>query len=197
MVAQDDANLAAERGLSSFDRRHTLDLFYVLTSPAGQPKSRLAAGGWAARLLKDWTLSGGVTVKSGTPFTATILGNRSDVQGTGVVGSARADATGLPVHAGGSYFNPAAFTLPPAGRYGDAGRNTIPGLGLLALNASFGRAFRLNDRTRTFELRLAGTNVTNHASITRLATTVNAINYGLATGAAPMRTVSAVARFRF
>jgi hypothetical protein len=197
VVAQDDTNLAAERGLSSFDRRHTLDLFYVLTSPAGQPKSRLAAGGWAARLLKDWTLSGGVTVKSGTPFTATILGNRSDVQGTGVVGGARADATGLSVHAGGSYFNSAAFTLPPAGRYGNAGRNTIPGLGLLALNASFGRAFRLNDRTRTFELRLAGTNVTNHASITRLATTVNAINYGLATGAAPMRTVSAVVRFRF
>jgi len=169
----------------------------VLTSPVGQPKSRLAAGGWAARLLKDWTLSGGVTVKSGTPFTATILGNRSDVQGTGVVGSARADATGLSVHAGGSYFNPAAFTLPPAGGYGNAGRNTIPGLTLFGLNASFGRAFRLNDRTRTFELRLAGTNVTNHASITRLATTVNAINYGLATGAAPMRTVSAVARFRF
>jgi hypothetical protein len=197
VVAQDDKNLSAERGLSSFDRRQTLALSYVLTSPAGGPKSRLAATGWKARLLREWTLSGGVTANSGAPFTATVLGNRSDASGTGLLGSGRADATGLPVSQQGSLFNPAAFTLPPSGRYGNAGRNTIPGPALLVLNASFGRAFRLNDVTRTLELRLAGANVTNHVGFSRLAATVNAVDYGLPNAAAPMRSLSAVLRFRF
>ncbi|MBI3693377.1 MAG: TonB-dependent receptor, partial [Acidobacteria bacterium] len=197
VVAQNDKDLAAERGLSSFDQRHTLNLFYILSSPVGPNLYFMRGGGRLADLLKDWNLSGGMTAGSGTPFTARVLGNLSNSGGTGSVGSGRADATGAPVDSGGGFFNTAAFTIPPAARFGDAGRNTIPGPGLLSFNLSFGRSFRVGDERRRLEFRVDSQNFTNHVSFSGLATVVNASNYGLATSTRPMRQVNVTLRFRF
>src|SRR5262249_39863127 len=112
-VAQNNNDLHAERGLSSFDMRHQLTLNYVLTSPFGPSAALIPATGWTARLLADWTVSGGLTYHTGTPITARVLGNRSDTVGSGVVGSGRADATGLPVNSGDGFFDLLAFTIPP------------------------------------------------------------------------------------
>ena len=196
VVAQNERDLSAERGLSSFDRRHTLSLNYILTSPVSESSGLLRGSRRAIRLLKDWTLSGGVTAQSGLPFTARVLGNLGDTAGTGVVGSGRANATGAPVDAGAGFFNPAAFALPPFGQFGDAGRNTIPGPGQLSLRLSFGRSFSIDER-RKLEIRADSQNFTNHVSYTAVATVVNASNYGLATAAQPMRTITLTARLRF
>ena len=195
VVAQNDRDLRAERGLSSFDQRHALTLSYILTSPVGE-NGLLRGRGWGERLLKDWTMSGGMTAATGLPFTARVLGNQADTGGTGSVGSGRADATGLPVSSGAGFFNPEAFTIPPPGRFGDAGRNTIPGPGRLAFNLSFGRSFRVDDRRR-LEFRVDSQNFTNHVSFASINTIVNASNYGLPLAAASMRTMTATLRFRF
>ncbi len=197
VVAQNDKDLRAERGLSSFDQRHNLSLFYVLSSGFGAGGARFAGRRWIGRLLGDWTLSGGLTASSGTPLTARVLGNLADTGGTGALGSGRADATGAPVQDGGRFFNLAAFRLPPAGRFGNAGRNTIPGPVQLALNASLARSIRLGEHRRRLEIRLDGSNVTNHVSFTRLGTVVNASDYGLPTATAPMRALNAGLRFNF
>jgi hypothetical protein len=183
-VAQDDRDLRAERGLSSFDQRHLLNLTWVLASP--QTK-------W--RAWQNWTLSGGLTAASGTPLTARVLGNLSDAGGTGSVGSGRADATTLSIN-GGEFFNLAAFTSPPAGRFGDAGRNTIPGPSQFSLNAAVGRYFSLGERRR-IEFRVEANNLLNQVNYTNLNTVVNASNYGLPSAAAAMRTIQANVRFRF
>ena len=65
-VAQNDKDLRAERGLSSFDSRHTVNAEYMVTSPVGE-HGLLRGGGWKMRLLENWSLSGGVTFSSGTP----------------------------------------------------------------------------------------------------------------------------------
>jgi hypothetical protein len=197
-IAQNDKDLSAERGLSSFDRRHTLSVNYVLTSPADE-RGLLAGNRRLLTLLRNWTLTGGVQAQTGAPFTATVLGNMSDTGGTGVVGSGRADATGLPISGGtGEFFNLLAFTLPPAGRFGNAGRNTIPGPGSFTLNASFGRAFQLGGESRrSLDLRLDSTNTLNHVNYTSIATVINAANYGLATAAGGMRRMTVSVRFRF
>jgi hypothetical protein len=194
-VAQDATDLRAERGLSSFDRRHTLTSGFVIGSPAGTRNGLLEGHPWALRLLRDWTLNGSVSLMSGTPLTARVLGNQADIGGTGSVGSGRADATGLPVE-GGDFFDTGAFTIPPSGRYGNAGRNTIPGPWSFSLNSSFGRSFALSERRR-LEFRLDATNVTNHVNITNVGTVVNASTYGLALAAGPMRTMQGTVRFRF
>lgn len=196
-VAQNDQNISAERGLSSFDRRHSFDMNWVLTSPVGSGTSTIPADSWQGRLLKDWTLSGTITAQTGTPLTARVLGNIADAAGTGVVGSGRADATGLPLLTGAGFFNSAAFTVPLSGEFGNAGRNTIPGPGSVTLNVGFGRAFQLDDSRRRLEFRVEADNVLNHVNYTTLNTVVNATNFGLPTAAAQMRNISAMVRFRF
>ena len=183
-VAQDDQNLANERGLSSFDIRHNFEGRFVF---APQRRSR-----WG----RDWSFTGALLWRTGHPLTARVLGNQSDTAGTGVIGAGRAEATGLPVTAGDGLFNLAAFTLPPPGRYGNSGRNVIPGPGLFSLSVGLGRSFRLSERRR-LELRAESNNLTNHPVITNVATTVNASNYGLPLAIGDMRTVRVQIRFRF
>jgi hypothetical protein len=194
-VAQNDQNLSAERGLSSFDRRHVFTANYVWTSPVGGRTGLLASHPWAEKALKDWTVSGNATIETGTPLTARVLGNLSDTGGTGAIGSGRAQATGLPV-TGSGYFDLAAFTVPSASAFGNAGRNTIPGPGLFSMNLSLGRSISIGERRR-LEFRVDSNNFLNHVNISNLSTVVNSITYGLPTAAAGMRSLTATMRFRF
>jgi hypothetical protein len=196
-VAQNWLDLAAERGLSSFNRTNVFTMSWVYTSPFGNPNSHYASGGWPGRLLRNWSLSGSVTAESGTPLTARVLDNETELGQTNGVGSERADATGLPVTSGSGLFNLAAFTEPAAGQFGNAGRNTIPGPGLVALNLAFGRSFQFGDTRRRLEFRAEANNVLNEVSFTNVATVVGAPNYGFPTAASAMRALDIVMRFRF
>ena len=196
-VAQNWLNLGAERGLSSFDRRHVLTMNWVWTSPVGTPTSHFAADPRLTSLLKDWQLSGSLTAETGTPLTARVLGNSAQLAQTNGVGSGRADATGAPVSSGSEFFNPAAFSVPLPGDFGNAGRNTIPGPAMTSVNLAFGRSFQFGESRRRLELRVEANNVLNQVSITNVNTVVNSINYGLPLSAGPMRTLTAVLRFRF
>ncbi|HVP46708.1 MAG TPA: carboxypeptidase regulatory-like domain-containing protein [Bryobacteraceae bacterium] len=196
-VAQNWLDLAAERGLSSFDRRHSFDMNWVWTSPFGSPGSRVSGNGLAGRLLRDWQISGSITAQTGTPLTARILGNTAKLAQTGGIGSGRAEATGHDLASATGFFNLAAFTLPPPGEFGDAGRNTITGPSLLSLNTAFGRSFQFGESRRRLELRLEASNVLNQVNYTNINTVVNATNYGLPISAASMRSLTAVLRFRF
>jgi trimeric autotransporter adhesin len=184
-VAQNDKDLRAERGLSSFDHRHTFNLTSTFSSPNRNNK-------W----LKDWTMQGMLTFATGSPLTARVLGNVSDTGGTGSVGSGRADATGQPVSCCGLFFNPAAFTIPLNGTFGNAGRNTIEGPNNFSINSSLSRSIPLSERRRV-EFRLEATNLTNHVNYTNVFTVVNASNFGLPSAAGPMRTLQINVRFRF
>ena len=196
-VAQNYLDLRAERGLSSFDRRHVFDSNWVLTSQVGSAGSRFAPDGMVARLFREWTLSGGLTTQTGTPLTARVLGNGAKLAQTGAVGSGRADSTGQDLSSSVGFFNLAAFAVPLPGRFGDAGRNTIQGPGSVSMNLNFGRAFALGESRRRLEMRVEANNVLNHVNFTNINTVVNAINYGLPVSASGMRTLSLVARLRF
>ena len=170
-------------------------LGFVWTSPIAGPGSHVSAESLTGRLLKDWQLSGNLTAQTGNPLTARVLGNSQQLAQTGGIGSGRAEATGEPI-SGGEFFNLDAFTVPPTGQYGNAGRNTIPGPGLINLNMAFARSFNLSERRR-IEFRVETTNILNHANYTNLYTVVNATDYGLPSAASAMRTIQAVVRLRF
>jgi hypothetical protein len=195
-VAQQFNDISAERGLSSFDRRQVLTLNYLWQSQVGGANSFLANHKFATEALKDWVIAGSVTAETGTPLTARVLGNLSDTAGTGNVGSGRAEATGLPIESGSGLFNLAAFTIPPAGQYGDAGRNTIPGPGIFSMNLSLQRTIQMTERLR-LNLRIDSTNFTNHVNLSGYGTVVNSLTYGVPTSAGGMRNLTVTARFNF
>ncbi|MBV9084149.1 MAG: hypothetical protein JOZ62_15845, partial [Acidobacteriaceae bacterium] len=195
-VVQNWLDIQGDRGLSAFDVRHQFQSGFVWTSPVAAPGSRIAADTKLGRLLKDWQLSGSIVAQTGNPLTARVLGNTTRLAQTGGTGSIRADATGQPIDIGTGFFNLNSFTIPAPGRYGDAGRNTIPGPGTFSLNLGFARSFSLSERRR-IEFRVESNNVLNHVNYTNLYTVVNSVNYGLPSAAGSMRTMNAVVRFRF
>jgi hypothetical protein len=196
-LVQNPFDLSAERALSTTDQRHRLNLTYLLSSPVGV-HGLWRNGGWKTRLLTGWMLNGTFTANSGVPLTAYVSGSLANARGTATLGSSRAEATGLSIYGtGNAFFNPAAFTLPPDGEYGNAGRDTIPGPALISLNGSLNRAWRFGDSRRQLQLRINANNALNHVQITSFGTTVNSRNYGLATAASATRTVSLLVRFSF
>jgi hypothetical protein len=170
----------------------------MLQSPFGRQGIWLKEKSLLSTALAEWIATLSLTMRTGNPVTARVSGNAADAGGTGATGSARASATGLPIESGDGYFNTLAFRVPVSGTYGNAGRNTIPGPGFFQLNAGIGRSIQIGDDSRRrLEARVEANNVLNHPNITGIGTTVNAVNYGLATRAGNMRTMQFQLRFRF
>ncbi|HEX9759495.1 MAG TPA: TonB-dependent receptor, partial [Candidatus Acidoferrales bacterium] len=112
-VVLNDLNFRAERGLSSFDVRHQFRSFFVYELPFGE-RRKWAKRGWQAAAFSNISLNGNVTLQSGTPFTARVLGSAANNSGTGANFSERADQIGDPVLSSGQrttnrWFNTAAF----------------------------------------------------------------------------------------
>jgi trimeric autotransporter adhesin len=136
-----------------------------------------------------------ITAGSGLPETPVYL---APVQGTGVTGTIRPDYTGEPLYAATlSYFlNPAAYTAPLPGQWGNAGRDSITGPAQFSLNASLGRTFRVSDRLN-LDLRVDATNALNHVTFTTWNTIVNSAQFGLPAAANAMRSMQTTLRLRF
>jgi carboxypeptidase family protein len=203
-VAQNLYNLEAERGLSVFDMRHRLLVHWTYEFPFGGRRRWLNRGGGLANVLGDWQISGYGQVQSGTPFTAQLLGNQSVNASGAAFFSERADSTGEPVGLPGpdrttlKYFNTGAFILPPPGAFGNAGRNTIPGPGLINFNASLDRFVTLShEKGRRLDFRISANNVFNTPNYSGLAFVVNAVTFGRVTSVKSMRTLGFSIRLRF
>jgi hypothetical protein len=194
LIAQNWLDLQAERARSNFDQRHLLTASAQYTSGMGLKGGALAKG-WRGVLLKEWTLGTEITAGSGLPLTPVY---QSVVLGTGVTGSLRPDFTGASLYdaPAGLHLNPAALAAPSAGRWGNAGRNSINGPAQFVLNASMGRTFRSSERI-SLDLRIEATNALNRVTYPSWSAVAGSAQFGLPLFANPMRSVQAVIRMRF
>src|SRR6185295_4004717 len=193
-IAQNWLDLDAERARSSFDQRHQLSVQSQYTTGVGLRGGALL-GGWKGLLLKEWTMAGQLTVGSGLPQTPIYF---AAVPGTGITGNRRPDVTGVSLTdaPSGLFLNPAAFRVPAAGQWGNAGRNSITGPSQFNLTASLGRSFRLNDRYNV-DLRMDATNVLNRVTYRNWNTTITSAQFGLPSQVDQMRRVNTTLRLRF
>jgi hypothetical protein len=192
-IAQDWRHPEAEWAASNFDQRHLLTAQVQYTSGAG-----VSDGGpmdsALAKFFKGWTITSQLTAGSGLPLTPVYL---TSVPGTGVTGSIRASVTGASTDApDGSYLNPSAYTVPAAGQWGNAGRNSITGPRQFSLDAGIGRTFLWGDRLN-LDWRMNATNVLNRVTYAAVNTFVGSTQFGLPTIANPMRKVQTSLRLRF
>jgi len=199
VVAQNDLDIAAERGLSSFDQRHRFTADYIYQLPFGKEKKWLHKDGWAEKTFSAITFSGNVMVASGFPFSPRVFGNATDL-GRGTTGSARPDlAPGQSIQLSnptiGEWFNTAAFVA-PAGVFGTAGRNIIIGPGTVSADMSISKTIQLKE-TQGLELRLSATNVFNIVRYTSIDSTFGSPTFGQVVGTGSMRKAQLTARYRF
>ena len=198
-VAQDDRNLAAEWGLSSFDRRHQLTADVSVELPFGPNRRWLANGGPWAALLENWRATATVTWQSGTPYTPRLQASAAEVA-RGTSGTLRANYTGGAVQINDPtidrFFNTAAFTVPDSGTFGTAGRNMIVGPGSRQLDAQVSRDIRLGG-TRVLTVNVDASNLLNQVNYAAIDTVVNSPTFGQVVSVRPMRSVRVGLRFRF
>lgn len=136
----------------------------------------LIRGGWQINTLLNLT--------SGNFLNPTFTG--SDPSNTNNVGG-RPDAVSGVSYPGtlNQWFNPAAFAAPPnnAGRFGNAGRNTIVGPGWVLFNAGMMKSLRF-EKIGEMQLVASFQNVLNHANPGEPNLVVNNVNGGKITGTA-------------
>jgi hypothetical protein len=205
VVAQNWQDLGAEEGNSSFDQRHKVSGTYLYELPFGKDKT-WATSGTAAHILEGFSVSGSFTFATGTPLTPSYQAAVADVA-RGTAGTLRPDRVpGVSLTAGGGtlneWFNTAAFVV-PAGQYGTASRNSIPGPGTIQNNMSLSKTMALGE-TRSLEFRGTANNVFNTVQYSGVDTTLysgqvdnTATPFGQVTSVGAMRSFQFTARFRF
>jgi hypothetical protein len=199
VVAQNDKDIDAEWAPSSFDRRQQFSGNFYVDLPFGANRRWLNNGGMFARLFGEWSAQFTVTLQTGTPLTARVLGAASDLL-RGVNGSLRADYTGAPIQLSDptvdEFFNVTAFAAPAAGQFGTSSRNMIVGPGGRQVNGVFQRDLHLGGN-RVLTLQVNALNLLNTVQWAAVDTNVNSLTFGRVIAARPMRTVTLTARFRF
>jgi len=190
--AQNWLDLDAEWGPSSFDRRHELSVTFQYSTGVGVSGGALLDG-WLGALYKGWTFAGTLTAGSGLPITPYVL---TPAAGTGFTGSVRAALTGEPTDAPeGHYLNPAAYTVPAPGAWGDAGRNSARGPRQFSLDGNLTRSFPVGGRSLDFQV--TATNLLNRVTLTGVNTLVGSPQFGLPTAANQMRRLQMSVRTTF
>jgi hypothetical protein len=153
-------NFRLNRGRSDFDMRHTFAGNFSWTLPR-------ARGAIVGAVLGGWELHGLVQVQTGPPFNPTIGFDRAGLTGGGSTDPGErpvyATAPGANVILGDPqrWFDPNAFALPPAGTYGNLGRNVFDGPGLVNLDLALHKIIWKTER-QSVRLRVETFNVANH-----------------------------------
>jgi hypothetical protein len=155
-----------DRGPADFDRRHNLTAHFTWRS------GRRSGGAHALRaLVDDWTMSGILSLRSGTPFTVGIQGDysRTLVRVSVDRPNLRAGIDPGDVVTGGAdrYFDPSAFELQPPGTFGNVGRNSLTGPGLATLDLAFAKGLGWGNSagSRRLEARLDVFNALNRVNL--------------------------------
>jgi hypothetical protein len=169
----------SDYGRASFDIRHAAVINATYDLPFGRKNANGANPLWN-KVIGDWQLSGIETVLSGIPLTPQLSYNPSNDGDTRnpVRPSLNANFTGQVIQGGpNQYFNPNAFIQPTPGTYGNAGRNTLQGPGLVQTDLSLAKRFSFSERLN-LQFRAEVFNLLNHTNFN----TPNPVVYASATG---------------
>ena len=193
VFAQDWLDLDAERGPSSFDQRHQITASFQYTTGVGVAGGTLVDG-WRGAMFKNWTLASQLTTGSGMPLTPYYL---ATTPGTGYTGAIRASLTGASTDAPAAYYlNPAAYTAPATGTWGNAGRNSGRGPAQFSLNAGVTRTFPWGSRIN-LDYRIDATNVLNRVTYTNVYNLIGSPQFGLPSDTNQMRKITTSLRVRW
>jgi len=171
-------NLRLERGLSDFDVRHRWSFSHTYEFPFGSGRRYMSsAKAIEQAFLGGWQVSGILSLQSGNPLTVALATDRANI-GTS---TQRPDQIADPnLHGKGTpsqWFNTAAFALPAAGTFGNAGRNTIQGPPIKNMDLAFMKKFVINEH-QYFQFRAEAFNLTNHTNFDNPNTTFGGQTFG-------------------
>jgi hypothetical protein len=166
------------RAISDHDIPHNFEMAAVYELPFG-PDKKWATTGLSSTIFGGWQVNGVVSAYSGFPFQLTasdaslnMPGNlqtpdqvKDNVEIFGKVGDA------------GTYFDTTAFARVTDVRFGNVGRNTMRGPGVVNLDMGLFRSFKLTP-TVNLQFRAEAFNVSNTPHFSTPDGDVNSSNFG-------------------
>ncbi len=188
-VYENPWNRAADRGNCGFDVRHQANVSMVALSPV---KGNTLVG----RLFGNWQLSPMLNVRSGLPMS---VGVGSDISQSGI-GADRPNQVSDNVYLNDpsptKYLNRSAFANQAAGTFGNLGRNTLFGPGVVGFDAALSRTFHFGDRL-AWQWRFEGFNVINHANFNQPNLTLSNNQFGVISSAQNPRILQLAMKLNF
>ena len=166
------------RAQSDHNIPQNFQLGVVYELPLG-PEKKWATSGASAAILGGWQMNGVFSAYEGRPFTVfasdaslNMPGNaqtadqvKPDVEIFGKIGDA------------GTYFDTSAFARVTDVRFGNTGRNILRGPGVVNLDLSLFRTFRLTDKFQ-LQVRAEAFNVTNTPHFANPDSDANSSDFG-------------------
>jgi hypothetical protein len=168
---------AYEHGPSDFDRQQVFVTSYVWQLPALARANR-----WLRTAAGSWEMSGIVSAQTGAPLT---IQAGKDQSQTGI-GYDRAELVSTQFYGGNgcgsaapciNYVNPAAFALPAIGTFGNVGKGSLRGPGILDWDMGVHKSFTVTERW-SLEFRAEFFNATNRVNLLAPTSSVNSAGFG-------------------
>jgi hypothetical protein len=171
-------------GNSSFDRRHVFNFYYIYDLPFYQHNPASVQG----RVLGGWQLTGSTFMRTGTPLWVT---RGDDVAGVGdafaqpynLVGDPNANSNGKLSNNNNDqnfWFNPAAYSRPAAGTFGNSPRNNMYGPGQYQWDIALFKNVAVKG-SHSFQFRAEMFNFLNHPNLNNPSTDPASSTFGRVT----------------
>lgn len=165
-------NYSLERSYSPFDVKHRFVANALYSLPIGKGGLILNNDSMVSKLIGGWQVNGVLTLQSGLPFSVVA----PDVSATGGSHASRANCIGNPytgattdptmlagATAPGFFLNPAAFSLPANGTFGNCAPRAFHGPGIENADLSLFKTFAFRERYKV-EFRSEFFNTLNHVN---------------------------------
>ena len=184
---QDSFCRACDKASSDDDVRQAFNLSAVYQLPLGAGKHYVSSPGIARAIFGGWTMSAIGTSQTGLPFNITITRSNGSVPGDlAISGEDRPNLVpGVSLTPpGGStpqeWVNPAAFSMPANGTFGNLGRNAFRAPGISDVDLALAKDVSLVERVK-LRLRADVFNVFNRAQYGAPNANLSASNFGVIT----------------
>ncbi|MCS6805515.1 MAG: carboxypeptidase regulatory-like domain-containing protein [Acidobacteriota bacterium] len=165
-------NAKADRGNSNFDVRHIFNLSYSWELPL----KRILKS--PDRLIDGWAFHGIISSRTGQPFTVAVGSDAAGIGDATPFFSQRPNLVpGVPLTLGRRRgprlpLNPAAFSVPTFGTFGNLGRNTFRGPSFSQYDIALSKTIALGEQWR-LQLRVEAFNLFNRANFSLPTETAN------------------------
>jgi hypothetical protein len=166
LVAQNVNCLACERASGVFDARHVVNATLIYELPFGAGKTYLTQPGVLRSIFGAWEVTSLASAHTGFPVNVTVDRSASSVP-DGNTNNQRPDLVpGVSLTPPGGatpsqWINPAAFTVPAPGTFGNTPRNFLRGPGVWQVDMGMGKYLLSTERLR-LQFRAEVFNIFNH-----------------------------------
>ena len=149
-AAQNIACFRCDYATSDFDARHSGTFSAVYDLPFGRGRRYLTNGGASDLIAGGWSVNTLLIARAGLPVNITLSRKSSELPDGNNVDQRPNRIPGVPLYLGSRsishWINPAAFSLPAVGTWGNAGRNLITGPPLWQDDSAVEKNFHITER---------------------------------------------------